>query len=258
MTEGTLPDAADIRFRHDGPAGLLGLATTLADGTEITARAESLKGFYVDVRTGLPIGRDFGGQMVLDPAALRLALATQPEAEGKDLPKGKAAVDEDEPKLCPAPTPDTAHNPKEHVLDYEDDVHRRVNRLLPIPRGFSVQIVDPETGDIQYPDDCFRYAGDLVDGDMQRGDFADAKGEEYDNLLKKKGIGGSVMKQLMDVSRRHLRAAEALGRHLKIYFAEADAAAMVRERFDEDRDLRRIRIGFLPPSKPKPRKTRSK
>ena len=48
VTRGTLPDAPDIRFRRDGPAGTLRLARTLADGSERVALAQNQRGVYVD------------------------------------------------------------------------------------------------------------------------------------------------------------------------------------------------------------------
>ena len=63
---------------------------------------------------------------------------------------------ENDPKLCPDPEPDVAHYAKKLALDYEDDVHARVDPATPIPRGSTVRIIDPATGEWQYPDDCVR------------------------------------------------------------------------------------------------------
>ncbi|WP_158807509.1 hypothetical protein [Beijerinckia sp. L45] len=241
VTDGTLPDAPNIRFQRDGPAGTLRLATTSADGSEAVVRAQNRRGIYVDIATDKPIGRDFGEQFYLDLGAVQEAFA--PRA------KEKPAASTDEPQLCPAPVPDTPHGSKVHLLDYEDDVHARVNPLLPIPRGFAVRIVDPVTGEEQFPDDCFRYAGDLLDGDMKPGDFADAKGQGYEQMLRNPKIADFVMADIEDQARRHLRAAEARGAGLKIYFAERGAAELVRDRFKEDKDLKDVVVAYLKPSK---------
>ena len=129
-----------------------------------------------------------------------------------------------------------------------------MNPIAPLPRGFAVRIVDPLTGENQYPDDCFRYAGDLVDRDMKPGDFADAKSEEFARLLAIPVLRDNVMGQLVDQTTRHARAARALSAGLKIYFAEQDAADKVRKRFQETDELRDVVIGFLPPSRPKPKR----
>ena len=245
VTQGTLPGAPDISFERDGPAGILRLRQKQADGTETVVAAQSRAGVYVDVATGTPLGRDLGLQLYLDLATVVAALA----AGERDRP----AATDDQPQLCPAPVRDVDHKAKEHTLDYEDDVHLRVNPLAPIPRGFAVRIVDPDTGEAQYPDDCFRYAGDLVDGDMKPGDFADAKGEEYASLLTNPYFGDQVMDQITDVTERHLRAAKALGANLKVYFAEQSAADLVRAHFATKPAFNGVIVGYLPPSKPKPR-----
>ncbi len=246
VTEGTLPEAADIRYRRDGPAGILRLAWAKPDGDEAVVVAHSRGGIYYDGATGEPLGRDLGEQLYLDLAVVEVALARR----GRPRPAGK----DDGPQLCPAPEIDTFGSKKKHVLDYEDDVHRRVNPIVPLPRGFAVRIVDPVTNRAQYPDDCFRYAGDLVDGDMQAGDFADAKGEEYSHLLTLP-FAGRVTNKLVETTRKHLRAAEARGARLKVYFAEQDAADHFREVFRE-RELGNVVVGFLPPSRPGQRRRR--
>ena len=83
VTQGTLPDAPDIRFRRDGPAGTLRLATTLADGSERVALARNQRGVYLDVRTREPLGRDFGEQLYLDLAAVQAALAEGARPTGR-------------------------------------------------------------------------------------------------------------------------------------------------------------------------------
>ena len=128
-------------------------------------------------------------------------------------------------------------------------MHRRVNPIAPLPRGFAVRIQDPATGEWQYPDDCFRYAGDLVDGDMRAGDFADAKGGGY-ALLLSPPFRQQVLNQIVDVTTRHLRAARARGAGLKVYFAEKGAADLVR-RESKKRDLGDVVVGLLPPSRPR-------
>lgn len=58
ITQGTLPNAPNIHFEQDGPAGTLRLATTAADGSEIMVAAQNRGGLYVDVATGQAIGRN--------------------------------------------------------------------------------------------------------------------------------------------------------------------------------------------------------
>ena len=58
---------------------------------------------------------------------------------------------ENDPKLCPNPEPDVAHYAKKLALDYEDDVHARVDPAAPIPRGSTVRIIDPATANGNIP-----------------------------------------------------------------------------------------------------------
>ena len=73
------------------------------------------------------------------------------------------------------------------------------------------------------------------------------------SLLADPKIGEFVMKDLKEVTLRHLRAVQALGAGLKLYFAEKGAADWVRSRFADNEDLAKVAVGFLPPSKPKSR-----
>lgn len=111
-------------------------------------------------------------------------------------------------------------------------------------------IVSPVTARPVYFDDCFRDTGDLVDGDMKKGDLVDAKGEEYEHLLSIDGVGDSVMGKLLGRARQQTNVTNAMGRGLKWYFAEKGAADTVRERFQRE-GYGNITIAVLPPSRPK-------
>lgn len=169
---------------------------------------------------------------------------TLPDTE-RDDPRGRPAATDDDPKLCPMPMKDTPHGASPAALNYEDDVHARVNPVAPIPRGFGVNMPNPATGALVYFDDCFRYAGDLVDGDMTAGDLVDAKGPGYAGLLSS-GIGDYVMQDLIDRATKQLGVTDSRGVRLKWYFAEQEAADSVRRRFASEK-LRGIVISTMPP-----------
>lgn len=245
VTEGTLPSADDIRFRHDGPEGLLALAYKLADGSEVRVQAESRGGVFIDPKTATAIGRDLGEQLALDLPALHLALATALKAEHKEVPKAWAATDEDEPKLCKKPVPDKPHGASEPARRYERDLHRRVNPLAPIPDGYAIRIWDKVLHRFVHFDDCFRYAGDLVDGDMKKGDLADAKGKRKEYLYSKEWA--RTMKEDAEQAKIQLRVADSLCVSLKWYYAEKGAADAARAYFAAH-GLGRIIIGHMPPS----------
>ena len=233
VTDGTLPDAPDIRYRRDGPAGTLRLARARDDGGEAVVVAQNRGGVVVDVATDEPLGRDLGGQLYLDLAAVTAALA----------PRARPAAADEGPQLYPAPMPDTPHGASEAAKAFEDDVHARVNPLLPLPRGFGVKVVDPLTGRYVFFDDCFRYAGDLVDGDMRAGDLVEAKGPRT-AFLYGQGWAGALGSDVTQAE-KELRAARARGVGLKWYFAEEGAAMRFRERL-EKKKIDGIVVGVLP------------
>ncbi len=249
ISEGDLPGSPDIRFRKDGPQGTVRLTTTAADGTPITVFAQNQRGLIVNLRTDKAIGRDFGSQLYFDLDGVRGAIGTEAELAGKSEPERRPKAATDEPKLCPAPTPDTAHGASQAAKDYEDDVHARVNPLAPLPQGFGVSLPDPRTGKLVYFDDCFRYGGDLVDGDMKAGDLVEAKGARYASLLLMT-FGENLMEEFVNQAEKQEAVAERRGVGLKWYFAERGAADMVRERF-KDEGLAGIVVSFMPPRKSK-------
>lgn len=244
VTTGTLPGAKDIRFLRDGPEGILVLATTLADGTDIQVRTESRRGLYVDPTTGSAIGRNLGEQLYLDLAAVHLVLGTEMQAAHKEVPKAWAAIDEDEPKLCPAPTPDTPHHASDRALDYEDDVHARVNPLVPLPRGFGVRVWNASLGRYVYFDDCFRYAGDLIDGNMKIGDLVEAKGPRKEYLYSHEWARSMAEDYTQAVTQA--KTADERGVRLKWFYAEKGAADAARK-FFEGKGLTSIVVAHMPP-----------
>lgn len=245
VTEGTLPDAPDIAFESDGPAGLLTLSTE-ADGQDATVEARNQGGVFVDVRSGQEIGRDLGGELFLELDAVMDVLQDAHEAQEDEGTKPKAAIDDDEPRLCPAPQKDTPHGSKDAAIAYENDVHFRVNPLAPIPSEFAVRFVNPTTGLAYHFDDCFIFGGDMIDGDMKQGDLVDAKGPGYAFLLT---MNASTKQGITDYFRKTANAQLAVvsgtGRRIKWYMAEQSAADIARRLFrDEKLD---ISVSHMPP-----------
>jgi hypothetical protein len=92
---------------------------------------------------------------------------------GRVLPDGTIAIDiaavstdlvqDDEPKLCPAPGPDRVGG-SEIGRDYEDYVKSIVNPENPTPRGWGFQLPNPEqNGALVYYDDCQQSTGMMVE-----------------------------------------------------------------------------------------------
>lgn len=249
--EGTLPDHPDVSYRLDRPEGMLTLSAKASNGSDIRVRAQNRNGIYVDIAMGMGIGRDLRGDLFLSWDAIQDALQAREDAHPQAGTDAHSARKSDEPQLCPAPMKDIPHGTTDSALSYEDDVHARVNPLAPIPRGFAVMFMDPKTGEPVHFDDCFRYAGDLVDGDMRKGDAADAKGPRYEQLLSAGGtLAASVMQKLEKQARDQSDVTRALGLGLKWYFAEKGAADYVRGRFKDD-GLGEIVIAYMPPRRRK-------
>lgn len=232
VTEGTLPDAPDVAFKSDGPAGLLTL-TTAVSGQEVNVTARNQSGVFVDARSGQEIGRNLGGHLFLALDAVMDVLEDAHEAREDGGTEPKAAIVEDEPRLCPDPQTDTPHGSKEPAINYEDDVHARVNPLAPIPSGFAVKFVNPNTGLAYYFDDCFRYNGDLIDGDMKPGDLVDAKGPGYAFLLLMNDkTRRGVRNYFLETGGKQLATVLGTGRRVKWYMAERPAADYAQRLFE--------------------------
>jgi hypothetical protein len=255
VTEGELPELPGVRFKLDQPAGTVKLFAKGSDGSDtIVNGRQGPGGIFVDVKTGRPIGRILNGMVLFDSDAVAVALGdTGDDHAGADA--GTEAK-EHEPRLCPKAEPDTKHGSKTRAIDYEDEVHERVNPdpKKRVPSEFGIWMIDPLTGHNVIFEDCFQDHGDLVDGDMQRGDFVDAKGPGYADLLRddfQKTRGAMV-----DLVRRagaQTRAAGTAGARVKWYFAEKAAADIVRKRFDDEDFSDRITIGHMPPTKRRPK-----
>ena len=197
--------------------------------------ARSRLGVYFSGDTAL--GRALGTQLYLDLATVAALLAP------RERDKPQAATDE--PKLCPAPERDTPHGASVRANNYEDDVHARVNLIAPIPRGFGVNVFEPSSGKYVFFDDCFRYAGDLVDGDMRAGDLVETKGPRKEYLYRHPQWS-TAFDDDVDQAKKELDAARARGVGLKWYYAEKGAADMARRRFFRE-GLGEIIISHMPP-----------
>ena len=146
----------------------------------------------------------------------------------------------DEPRLCPAPTPDKfGQGPDSIARVYEDQVKRVVNPDAPTPSGFGVALANPSKGgDLVVFDDCQKDTGIMVE----------AKGPTYGTILAKakaSTFGDNLFRELDDQSGRQVQAAQ--GRGMRWYFADASTADIARTRFrEQDKGRERIEIVVLP------------
>ena len=158
--------------------------------------------------------------MVIDPAAVSRELAQ-----------------DDEPKLCPKPSLDKPGHKNIKDLDYEDYVKRHINPGFPTPRGLSVVLHNPLSGNPVHYDDCQRQTGIMIE----------AKGTGYAKIISaaNRGPFDGITDNWLSQSESQIQAAK--GRPVQWYFAEPLAAAYAKGLFkNEDEGRETIEIIVLP------------
>jgi hypothetical protein len=139
------------------------------------------------------------------------------------------AANDDEPKLCPEPTPDRPGNDK--GKDYEDYVKSIVNPENPTPRywGFQLPNLGPTGGPVHY-DDCEHSTGTMIE----------AKDKYAWSLTFPEGMQ-SVAYEFLAESKRQVDAAGT--RAVRWYFSKQETADFAKELFgdmDEGRETIKI------------------
>jgi hypothetical protein len=198
--EGEVPGLPGLRYGWNRDERSLQFTYDSGDGKQRTFSAQLEDDVFRDEH-GQIIGRVLpDGTIAVDTAAI-----------SSDL------MDEDEPKLCPAPGKDK--DGSERGRDYEDYVKREVNPDNPTPRGLGYQLVNPENGNPVFYDDCQQKTGMMVE----------AKGPGYAGILSFDQGKDNLTKEWLAQSGRQIAAAG--GRPIRWYFAEPEAAAFARKIF---------------------------
>ncbi len=160
------------------------------------------------------------------------AVAIDPAAISADL------VKEDEPKLCPAPSPDQPGG-SARGRDYEDYVKNLINPGNPTPRGWAFQLPNPtDNGALVHFDDCQRSTGMV----------AEIKGK-YAGVLAFQQGEDRITEEWLDQSGRQVAAR---GWRHRWYFAEPETAAFAADLFktaDEGREMIEIEVVPWPKEK---------
>lgn len=214
--EGEVPDLSGLSYSWNRDESLLHLTYDSAEGGQHTFTAQLEDDLFRD-DDGRIVGRILpDGTVVIDPAAISADL-----------------VQEDEPKLCPAPGPDKGGS--EIGRDYEDFVKSVVNPENPTPRGWGFQLLNPEqNGALVYYDDCQQSTGMMIE----------AKGG-YAGVLSFPEGKNSVSEDWLDQSSAQVAASG--GRPIRWYFAEPETAAFAEGLFATGKGGReRIEIVVLP------------
>ena len=153
-------------------------------------------------------------------------------------------LNQDEPKLCPAPAPDKPGS--DQGKPYEENLARQYEDFLklfinpppdgPTPSGFAYYLPNPEqTGKLVGYDDCQKATSLLFE----------LKGEQYAWLLTIEQSRENIAGDFLEQSDRQLKASG--GRPLVWIFAEWEAAVFARDLFKEARQGREsIIVGYVP------------
>jgi hypothetical protein len=197
--EGDVQDLPGLHYAWNRDETAIHFTYDSGDGQQRTFTAQLEDDVFRD-ENGHVVGRVLpDGTIAIDTAAI-----------SPDL------VDDDEPKLCPDPTPDRGGS--ERGRDYEDYVKKIVNPENPTPRGMGYQLSSPDAGKPVNFDDCQHTTGMMVE----------AKGNYAGVLAFPKGKD-ELTDQWLDQSGRQVAAAN--GRPIRWYFAEAETAAYAKKLF---------------------------
>ena len=225
-TSGPLPGGDRLTYDYNRDEGVLRLRD--ANGNIVAGGPRDRSGIFHDADTGVAIGRDIGGALVFDQAAM-----VQATDEAGVVPRAKADAETDEesePKLCPEATPEPNNRASERAKAYQMQISALVNPQRPLPYGLAVAFFDPKTGKWVRVDDC----------DEQDGALIEAKGPGFARNLRYERFRYSYTKRFRNQAATQVQAAGA--RLLRWYFAEPETAKFARDLFAGDRDLQKIQI----------------
>jgi hypothetical protein len=201
ITEGTVPDHPDLKYRYDQGTGELSVYSG-DDWRRAQLSGHANKDGIFASSNGRPFGRKLeNGAVIVDLDTL-----------GPGTDSARSAT-RDEPKLCPDATPENIKGRSESAIRYQEQISG-------LPRGVSVKLVDPITGqDVDY-DGCRERNGTMLEG----------KGPQYEKHMddsdewKKYFRGDSKIKRQME---RQSQA--AVGRSVEWHFAEKRVADYYRK-----------------------------
>ncbi|MGA8170010.1 MAG: hypothetical protein WB816_04130 [Methylocystis sp.] len=226
VSRGAIPGEPDLSYSFDQPAGLLRLYREDGTGPQTVAEARlRADGILAESDTGLPVARMLGGSLVFDADSLAGAVAG-------------ARSERDEPKLCPDPGPDVPHGASERAVAYQEQISALNNPQRPLPPGMAVSLPNPLTGKNVAFDDCRESDGTMIE----------AKGPGFADQMKYAYFDRGIVAGWEDQARTHVAAAG--GREVEWFFAEPEAAEAARQKFDNDQQLKRIKIFYVPAEAP--------
>jgi len=216
--EGEVPEIPGLRYSWNRDEALLDFTYEAPGGEGRSFTAQLDEDVFRDPQ-GRVVGRVLpDGTIAVDAAAI-----------SPDL------VDEDEPRLCPAPADDRRTNDK--GLAYEMHVRNIINPGNPTPPGLAYYLPNPEdSGNMVSFDECQHATGSFL---------AEAK-DKYAGLLRFESGMQSVAEQFLDQAKRQVDAA-AGNYEVRWYFSEKDTADFAQGLFREmDEGREKIKIIWEP------------
>jgi len=223
IVEGAIDGAPDLTCRYDRDTGLIEIwrgdgtgASSLLDAAHIGLDAR-----FVDAG-GRIIGRVLpNGSAIVDPDTLP-GYRSQPAAGTRATAAAPSATDADnEPKLCPDPTPENISGRSDRTIAYQQ-------QITGLPPGLEI-VFNGE----RY-DGCWESNGDLVE----------AKGEGYANMMAGPDQWKNWFRGLNDLMQQMKQHSDyAADRVVEYYFAEESVASYFQF---YSMQFRNIRVFYVP------------
>lgn len=184
-SQGAVPGEPGLDYSLNHDDGSLRITQSGPAGDEVVAAAHLGQGGVYRDETGAPIARAVGGSVVIDPDAVRAAIAAQDAKDDEDADqmaganaRAQAETQREEPKLCPDPGPENITGRKEFDIQYQQYVRSIVNpqRQPPLPPGLTFGLTDPTTGKLVRYDDCRESDGAMIEA---KGHYEDVRQDAF-------------------------------------------------------------------------------
>jgi hypothetical protein len=233
ITEGTVPDHPDIRFKYDEDAGVFTIHRDGGDGSTygFSGRPDA-DGVFRDDQGRAFARRLADGTIIIDPDAL-----PGPKTE---------ATTTSQPKLCPDPSADVPrglHGPDGKIDPEKIDNAARYQRYVSevvngkenaLEIGLGVALLNPVTGNMVVFDECRRSDGTMIDAKQG---YLEMMEKPYPQLWQK------VLDKMEGDAKRQIQAAG--DRDIEWYFSEKKVADFMATYFGGKNIP--IKITYLPP-----------
>ena len=226
-TRGVLPGGDGLTYEYDRDEGVLRLRD--ASGAIVSGGPRDRDGVFHDADTGVAIGRDVGGALVFDQAAM-VAAAGAAGAIPRARADAQADESEREPKLCPEPTPEVDNKPSDRAKAYQEQISALVNPHRPLPYGLAIAFFNPTTGKWVRADECDETDGAIIE----------AKGPGFAKNLSNTFMRGRYAEEFLYQATREVGASQ--GREIRWYFAEEETADFARDLFRSRSGLAGIQV----------------